>query len=223
MLFRSYGRRSSSGPTLGWCCSVATASSTPAITLTTSVNGMVKGNGTGFSAATSGTDYSAGTSALATGLLKSTTATGALSIAGSADITSALGYTPVNKAGDSMSANATFGLGQFASDPSTAGWTATQKGYSWFNTTSNQIKYWDGSAVQVLGTAGSGLTSLNGQIGSTQTFANGTTGTAPTFSSATNTHTLNIPMASSAGVTRERKSHGRRERPAAQGWGTGRR
>lgn len=53
----------------------------PALTLSTTVNGMVKANGTAFSAATAGTDYSAGTSALATGILKSTTSTGALSIA----------------------------------------------------------------------------------------------------------------------------------------------
>jgi len=59
---------------------------TPAITLTTSVTGLVKGNGTALSAATSGTDYSAGTSALATGVLKSTTGTGVLSIAALADL-----------------------------------------------------------------------------------------------------------------------------------------
>ncbi|MFM6929484.1 MAG: beta strand repeat-containing protein, partial [Bdellovibrio sp.] len=92
----------------GFAGTVATATTTPAITVTTSVNGMAKGNGTALSAATAGTDYSAGTSALATGILKSTTSTGALSIAGSADITTALGYTPVNKAGDSVSGNLTY-------------------------------------------------------------------------------------------------------------------
>ena len=54
---------------------------TPALTLSTTVTGVIKGNGTAFSAATAGTDYSAGTSALATGIVKSTTSTGALSIA----------------------------------------------------------------------------------------------------------------------------------------------
>lgn len=58
---------------------------TPSLTLSTSVNGVVKGNGTAISAATAGTDYSAGTSALATGILKSTTTTGALTIAVAAD------------------------------------------------------------------------------------------------------------------------------------------
>lgn len=65
----------------GFTGTVATATTTPAITLTTSITGVLKGNGTAISAATSGTDYSAGTSALATGILKSTTTTGALSIA----------------------------------------------------------------------------------------------------------------------------------------------
>ena len=65
----------------GLAGTVSNATTTPAITLSTSVTGILKGNGTAISAATSGTDYSAGTSALATGILKSTTTTGALSIA----------------------------------------------------------------------------------------------------------------------------------------------
>jgi hypothetical protein len=58
---------------------------TPALTISTSITGVLKGNGTAISAATSGTDYSLGTSALTTGILKSTTATGALTIAIAAD------------------------------------------------------------------------------------------------------------------------------------------
>jgi hypothetical protein len=45
------------------------------------------------------------------------------------------------------------------------------------------------------------ITSLGGLTAATQTFANGSTGLAPAFSSATSTHTLNIPLASGAGVT----------------------
>lgn len=41
----------------GFASTVATASTTPAITLTTTVTGLVKGNGTSLSAATAGTDY----------------------------------------------------------------------------------------------------------------------------------------------------------------------
>jgi hypothetical protein len=67
----------------GFAGTVATATSTPAITLTTTVTGMLKGSNVSgiVSAGTSGTDYSDGTSALATGILKSTTTTGALTIA----------------------------------------------------------------------------------------------------------------------------------------------
>jgi len=69
----------------GFAGTVATSTTTPAITLTTSITGVLKGNATAISAATSGTDYSAGTSGLTTGILKSTTTTGALSIAVAAD------------------------------------------------------------------------------------------------------------------------------------------
>jgi hypothetical protein len=71
----------------GFAGTVATDTTTPAITLTTTVTGMLKGSNVSgiVSAGTSGTDYSDGTSALATGILKSTTATGALTIAVAAD------------------------------------------------------------------------------------------------------------------------------------------
>ncbi|WP_413292768.1 beta strand repeat-containing protein [Bdellovibrio sp. HCB185ZH] len=58
------------------------------------------------------------------------------------------------------------------------------------------------TATAVSGGGSSGLTSLNGETGSSQTFATpGTSGTAPSWSSTSNSHTLNIPLASSAGVT----------------------
>lgn len=46
----------------GFAGTVANASSTPAITLTTSVTGLLKGNGTAISAASAGTDYAPATS-----------------------------------------------------------------------------------------------------------------------------------------------------------------
>lgn len=54
---------------------------TPTLTLSTSVTGILKGNGTAIVGATVGSDYSVGTGSLTTGILKSTTTTGALSIA----------------------------------------------------------------------------------------------------------------------------------------------
>ena len=63
----------------GLAGSVANASSTPAITLSTSVTGVLKGNGTAISAATAGTDYVAPGGALGTpssGTLSSCTVDG---------------------------------------------------------------------------------------------------------------------------------------------------
>ncbi len=80
--------------------------------------------------------------------------------------------------------------------------SGTVGGKTWFNSDDNQIKYWNGTAVQTLGTAGAGLSNLNGETGSTQSFAiPATSGNAPNWSSTSNVHTLNIPMASAGGVT----------------------
>ncbi|MEK2687452.1 beta strand repeat-containing protein [Bdellovibrio sp. GT3] len=120
------------------------------------------------------------------------------------DITAALTYTPVNKAGDSMTG--ALGLGNYTNATEAtlvAGLTASDEGRTWYNADTNQVKYWNGSAATALGVSGAGLTSLNGQNGSTQTFATPVTntGTAPAWSSASNAHTLQIPMAADAGVT----------------------
>ena len=98
-----------------------------------------------------------------------------------------------------LAASKTLGLGTYAVDPS--GLVAADKGKIWFNSATNQLKYWDGSAAQALGVSGAGLTNLNGLVSATQSFAVTSTGTAPAINSATNTHTLSIPLASGVGVT----------------------
>jgi hypothetical protein len=81
-----------------------------------------------------------------------------------------------------------------------SGTTSSDVGKTWYNSTSNQIKFWDGSQARSLGVSGSGLSSLNGQTGNSQSFALANTGTAPSINSNVNIHTLSIPMAS-AGAT----------------------
>ena len=98
-----------------------------------------------------------------------------------------------------LAASKTLNLGTYGVDP--AGLVAADKGKIWFNTATNQMKYWDGSAAQALGVSGAGLTSLGGQSGSTQTFAVTATGTAPAINSGSDVHTLSIPLASGASVT----------------------
>jgi trimeric autotransporter adhesin len=80
---------------------------TPALTIGTPLTGILKGNGTGMSAAVSGTDYSQGTSALTTGIVKSTTATGALSIAVAGDFPTLNQNTTGNAATVTTNANLT--------------------------------------------------------------------------------------------------------------------
>lgn len=69
----------------GFAGSVATASTTPTITLSTTITGLLKGNGTAMSAAVAGTDYltPTGSAASLTGLT-------------SGQVTTALGFTPYN-------------------------------------------------------------------------------------------------------------------------------
>lgn len=109
-----------------------------------------------------------------------------------------------------MSPQRALGLGSYSTAQEgtlVAGLTAVHKGYTWYNSDDNQIKFWNGSAAQALGTAGSGITSIGGQTGGAQSLAVVTAGLAPAWSSSSNTHTLNIPVASSAGVSAGLISH----------------
>ena len=58
-----------------------------------------------------------------------------------------------------------------------------------------------GTGWNMLALGGVGINSLNGLTAATQSFATGTAGTTPNWSSLNTTHTLNIPLASTSGVT----------------------
>jgi len=181
----------------GFAGSVATATTTPAITLTTSITGVLKGNGTDISAASSGTDYSAGTSALATGILKSTTSTGALSIAVAAD------FPTLNQdtTGTSTAAN---GLKSATTTVSVSGATAPTSGQV-LTATSGSTATWQtpsgggsGTVTSVAMTVPSFLSVTGSPITSSGTLAVTLSGTAlPIANGGTGATTLagaNLPV-----------------------------
>lgn len=143
----------------GFAGTVANPSSTPAITLTTSISGMLKGSASALVAATAGTDYSAGTSALATGILKSTTSTGALTIAVAADFPT----LNQNTTGTAAGLSATLAIASGGTN-STATPTAGGAGYG----TGTAHAYTAvGTAGQVLTSAGASAPTWSGINGGT--------------------------------------------------------
>ena len=103
-----------------------------------------------------------------------------------------------------MGTDTTLALGSFTSSSETTLTSAlgtSDKGKTWFNTTTGELKVWNGSSAVALGAAGSGLSNFNGQVGTTQSFGNiGVSGVFPSWSSSANIHTLNIPYASGSSV-----------------------
>lgn len=182
----------------GLAGTVATATSTPAITMSTTVTGIIKGNGTGFSAATAGTDFSLGTSALATGILKSTTATGALSIATGADLpvmTATVGGavpTPPNNTTTFLRGDGTFAT-------PAGGGTVTHTG----NLTANSVVLGNGVAdtTVVAGITTDGTSKLNLGVAGVSVgavvLANATSGsiTVAPVTGALGSVTLSLPAA----------------------------
>ena len=177
----------------GFTGTVANPTSTPAITLTTSISGMLKGNGTAISAATSGTDFSAGTSALATGILKSTTSTGALTIAVAGD------FPTLNQSTTGNASTATTAT-------NLAGGGAGQLPYQTALGTTAMLAA--GTATYVLTSNGTAAPSWQppstsaGTVTSVAALTLGTTGTdvSSTVANSTTTPviTLNIPTASAS-------------------------
>lgn len=93
----------------GFAGSVATSTTTPAITISTSITGLLKGNGTAVSAAASGTDYAPATSG--SGILKGNGSGGfSTATAGTDYLTSANYITRETPSGSVNSSNTTYTL-----------------------------------------------------------------------------------------------------------------
>jgi hypothetical protein len=145
----------------GLAGTVATASTTPAITLSTSVTGLLKGNGTAISAATAGTDYltpggalgtpSSGTLTNTTGLPLTTGVTGTLPVANGGTGTT----TPSLVAGTNVTVSGT-----------------------WPNQTINSTASGSGTVTSVAATVPSVLSITGSPITSSGTLAIGYSGTA---------------------------------------------
>lgn len=87
----------------GFAGGVATATTTPAITISTSVTGLLKGNGTAVSAAAAGTDYAPATSG--TSILKGNGSGGFSSAAAGTD------YAPATSGTSALKGNGSGGFG----------------------------------------------------------------------------------------------------------------
>lgn len=114
----------------GFAGTVATATTTPAITITTTVAGLLKGNGTAISAATAGTDYVTpsgnitGTAANVTGVVSASNGGTGLSTYATGDMLYAGGATAIARLAGNTSATRQFltgtGTGTAANAPAWA-------------------------------------------------------------------------------------------------------
>jgi len=103
----------------GFAGSVATSTSTPAITLTTSVTGVLKGNGTAISAATAGTDYLAPPSG--TAILKANSGGALANATAGTDYQAPITLTTTGSSGAATLVNNTLNIPQYAGGASVAG------------------------------------------------------------------------------------------------------
>ena len=119
----------------GFAGTVATASSTPAITITTSITGLLKGNATAISAATAGTDYQAPIGTIS-GIVKGNGANALTAATAGTDYQAPITLTTTGSSGAATFSSGTLNIPQYTSsgattfsgltDASTAGLTVDE-------------------------------------------------------------------------------------------------
>jgi hypothetical protein len=161
----------------GFAGTVANATTTPAITLSTSVTGLLKGNGTAISAATSGTDYAPATSGSsilygngAGGFSNVTVGSGLSFTAGTLAATSSMVYPGAgipNSTGSAWGTSySTSGSGTIVAlatgatlnNPTIGNyeiWTSTSapsyaEGRQWYDSTAHSLAYYNDSANSIV-------------------------------------------------------------------------
>jgi hypothetical protein len=181
----------------GFAGTVANATTTPAITLTTSVTGVLKGNGSSISAATAGTDYQAPISLTTTGT------SGAATFVG--NVLNIPQYTGGGGSGTVTSVVQTFtgGIVSVSGSPITSSGTlaltvaGTSGGIPYFSsgTTWATSAALAANALVIGGGAGVAPTTL-GSTGTTTTVLHGNASGAPTFGAVSLTAdvTGNLPV-----------------------------
>lgn len=105
----------------------------------------------------------------------------------------------------SLSAQKSLQLGSYTNAQQSvfiSGLTSSDKGKTWFNSDTNMVMYWDGTNSKAVGSA-TAMTSLNGSTQVAQSLAVGGSGVSPEFvtDASSGVHTLNLPLASTSGVT----------------------
>lgn len=98
----------------GFAGTVATASSTPAITITTSITGLLKGNATAISAAVAGTDYQAPIGTI-TGIVKGNGANALTAATAGTDYQSPITLTTTGSSGAATFTSNTLNIPQYTS------------------------------------------------------------------------------------------------------------
>ena len=111
-------------------------------------------------------------------------------------------WTPSDIGSVSLGSQSFLGLGVYSNNQETTlSLSAADRGRMWYNTDSNQVRYYDGTSIQSVGGSVSGVLSINGLTSDNQTLSINSNGTQPNIQSSGSTHTLSIPLASAPGVT----------------------